>query len=126
LAGLDRWVRDGTAPPRAPRLSVDTSGPSPAFVRDEVGNVQGGIRPPVVEAPVDVLSGLPGSSPSVVCLLMGTTTPIPPDRLVTLHGSRDGYLAAYTEATDELIEAGFALAADRDEILADAAPARVG
>ncbi|HLM65226.1 MAG TPA: alpha/beta hydrolase domain-containing protein [Acidimicrobiales bacterium] len=125
LRHLDRWVRDGTAPPEAPRLEVDVAGPVPAFVLDDVGNVTGGIRTPAVDAPVDVLSGMPVEDASIICLLMGRTTPLDADRLGELWGSRDEYLNAYETATEEMIDAGFALPEDREALLDEADPARL-
>ena len=101
-----RWRRAA----EAARLAIDTSGAAPSYVLDPVGNVKGGVRTPVLDAPVDVLSGLPAPKSSVICLLSGTTTPIPADRLATLYPSRAAYLTAYTKATDAAIKAGFVLA----------------
>ena len=125
LRHLDTWATDGTPPPEAPRLEVDEGGAAPSFVLDAVGNVEGGIRPPAVAAPVDVLSGMPVEGSSVICLLMGSTTPLGADQLGQLYGSGDEYVAAYESATDELIDAGFALADDRDLLLDEADPARI-
>jgi hypothetical protein len=125
LHHLDAWARGGAAPPAAPPLHVDTSGPAPSFAMDPVGNVQGGVRTPAVDAPVDVLSGLPGPSPSIICILMGSTTPIPPDRLVGLYPSREDYLADYTRAAEKAVAEGFVLAEDKAALLAEAAPDRV-
>ena len=125
LRHLDTWVADGTAPAEAPRLEVDEGGAAPTFVVDEVGNVAGGIRTPAVDAPVDVLSGMAPEGSSILCLLMGSTTPIPADQLAQLYASDDEYLAAYESATDGMIDAGFALADDREQILAEADPSRL-
>jgi Alpha/beta hydrolase domain len=125
LHDLNEWVETGTPPPEAPRLAVDESGGAPALVLDDVGNAEGGIRTPAVDAPVDVLSGIAPPGSSVICLLMGRTAPIPDDRLAQLYDSRDDYLAAYEQATDEMIEAGFALPEDRDQILDGADPTRI-
>jgi hypothetical protein len=125
LRHLDTWVNGGTAPPEAPRLAVDESSAAPAFMLDEVGIVEGGIRTPAVDAPVDVLSGTAPEGATILCLLMGRTTPIPADRLAQMYASGDDYLAAYEAATDEMIDAGFALPEDRDEIVADADPSRI-
>ena len=122
---LDGWVADGTAPPRAPRLDIDRSTTPPTYVRDTVGNVRGGIRTPVVDAPVDVLSGLPVPGVSTICILFGSTTPIPAAQLSSLYPSRADYLAAYQQATDAAIAAGFVLPADRAAVLADADPSRI-
>lgn len=71
--------------------------------------------------PVATLSGEPGGSPSIICLL-GSTTPLDPGRLAQLYPSVDAYLAAYAEAADAAIDAGFVLEEDRDALLADADP----
>ena len=58
----------------------------------------------------------------MICLLLGSTTPIPADQLATLYPSADDYLQKYTAATDAAIGAGFALQDDRDAMLDDAEP----
>lgn len=125
LRHLDTWAAEGTAPPEAPRLAVDDAGAAPTFVVDDVGNVEGGVRTPAVDAPVDVLSGMAPEGSSILCLLMGSTKPLDADRLAQLYESPDDYLAAYEQATDEMIDAGFALADDRQQILAEADPTRI-
>jgi hypothetical protein len=122
LRRLDEWVRTGEAPPEAPRLEVDETGTAPAYVTDENGNVVGGIRTPHVDAPVATLSGEAAPGASLVCTLMGSTVPLPADRLAELYPSADDYLAAYTEAADAAIEAGFVLEDDREALLDDADP----
>jgi hypothetical protein len=125
LHDLNEWVATGTPPPEAPRLEINDTGGTPAFSPDDNGNAQGGIRTPAVDAPVDVLSGIAPAGSSVICLLMGQTQPIPADMLAQLYGSQDDYLAAYERATDDMIEAGFALPEDRDQILDQADPSRI-
>ena len=127
LRALDTWVRTGEAPPSADRLETTTGpGGAPAYVRDADGIAQGGIRTPVVDVPVDVLSGEPGADSSVVCILFGTTTPIPADRLAELYPSAQDYSAAFEKATDGAIDAGFVLADDRAELLEMAQADRLG
>lgn len=125
LRALDTWAANGTAPPEAPRLDVDETGAAPAFVLDDNGMATGGVRTPVVDAPVDTLSGAAPEGSSIVCLLMGATTPLPAERLAELYTSADDYTAQYEAATDAMIDAGFAVPEDRDEILADADPSRI-
>ena len=48
---LDRWVREGTPPPRAEFLSLSGR----EFVNDEFGNVPGGLRPPWLDVPTATL-----------------------------------------------------------------------
>ena len=125
LQHLNTWSEGGPPPPTAPRFSIDTSGGKTTYVLDSVGNVEGGIRTPVVDAPVDVLSGLPAPNSSLVCILSGTTQPIPASTLAARYPSRAAYLADYTRATDAAIRAGFVLRADRASVLAGAQPSRI-
>lgn len=121
LRALDTWVREGTPPPMAPLLEVDEG----AFVRDADGIVAGGIRTPPVDVPVDVLSGEPGPNPDLLCILLGSTTPLSPERLAELYPSVDVYSARFAAAADAAIGAGFVLADDRESLLGFAAPDRI-
>jgi hypothetical protein len=121
LRELDEWVRNGEAPPAAPRLDV-TSATPPALLRDADGIALGGIRTPPVDVPVKVLSGVAGPSPDLLCILLGSTTPLPAGRIAELYTSREDYEQRYAAATDEVIEAGFVLAEDRDALLGFADP----
>jgi len=123
LHHLDRWVRDGTAPPEVPRIETDDR---PSIVRDELGVAVGGVRTPQVDVPAQVLSGDPGPKSSVICLLLGSTLPIDPATLAGLYESRQDYLEQYEAAADEAIDAGFVLEADREALLDDARPELVG
>jgi Alpha/beta hydrolase domain len=125
LRHLVGWIERGTMPPSSPRIDVVTSGASPAFAHDQVGNVTGGVRTPLVDAPVDVLSGLQRPDASLVCVLFGTTTPIPADQLHQMYPTRAAYVVDYRKATDAAIAKGFVLAADRSQVIADSSPARV-
>lgn len=112
LRWLESWARGGSPAPSAPRLQVDGDG----FVLDEVGNVRGGVRTPVVDAPADVLSGYAAPGVSPICELFGRTLPL----AAPVFGSREEYLAAYEAATDAAIAAGFVLPEDRESVLAEA------
>ena len=116
LRWLESWARGGAAAPSAPRLSVVGSG----FALDDVGNVVGGVRTPVVEAPVEVLSGIAAPDASPICALFGRTLPLSASVLADLWPSRAAYVAAYAAAVDAAISAGFVLAEDRDAVLAEA------
>ena len=118
LGHLDAWVKTGAAPPKAARLDTP-SGPdgSPMFHLDANGNVTGGIRTPAVDAPMEVLSGLPVEGSSIVCILMGSTAPLPKARVTALYPAKGDYEAAYKAATDDAITAGFILPADRAQVL---------
>jgi hypothetical protein len=121
VRALDRWVTDGHAPPEAQRFVVAGG----SFSRDADGIVRGGVRTPPVDVPVAALSGDPGPSGGVICLLLGSTKPLPAERLAELYPTEDAYLDAYRKAADESIRAGFVLQEDRDALLDAAEPERL-
>jgi len=122
LRQLDGWASAGEPPPGAAPITVEDGASGPSFVTDEVGNALGGVRTPCVDVPVEVLSGLAAPGSSRICQLFGRTTPAPSEVLHHLYSGVDDYLARYGESVDTTIAAGFALAEDRDELLADARP----
>ncbi len=81
--------------------------------RDADGIALGGVRTGPVDLPVRVLSSMPGPAGSVICLLLGSTTAIPTERIVALHGTRADYQDTYAAAVDAAIEAGYVLEEDR-------------
>jgi hypothetical protein len=121
LRALDMWVRDGHEPPRADRLAVSGA----VYERDRDGIVRGGVRTPLVDVPVDVLSGDPAPDGPLHCLLFGSTTPLPESRIAELHVDRAAYLSAFEASADAAVSAGFVLPEDRDALLAYAQPERV-
>jgi hypothetical protein len=118
LRWLDGWARGGDPAPSAPRLELDGR----ELVRDDGGNTRGGVRTPVVDAPVELLRGDTDPEASYLCQLFGSTLPMDPGAIRARYADRDAYLAAYERATDEAIAAGFVLPDDRDEVLAEARP----
>jgi hypothetical protein len=121
---LETWVRTGTPPPVAPRLDL-SGGATPSVLRDGDGIALGGLRTAPVDVPVDVLSGVPGPNPDILCILLGSTTPLPEARLAELYASRDDYVSQYEAATDDAIRSGFVLEEDREALLAFADPSRI-
>jgi hypothetical protein len=113
---LHRWVVDGTTPPVSPRLETTTD----AFVVDELGIALGGIRTPAVDVPTNVLSGVPREGSSVFCSLFGRTDPLPEGTLAARYPTAADYAAAVEASADAAADAGFLLAPERDEIVADA------
>ncbi|NMO02129.1 hypothetical protein HH308_13005 [Gordonia sp. TBRC 11910] len=122
LAHARAWVADGVEPPTAPALELSGDGDDAAFVTDEIGNVRGGVRAPCVDAPTQVLTGVVENPVSRIHLLFGATAQIEPAVLMKRYGSVESYLDHYRAAVDEAIAEGFALEADRDELMADAHP----
>ncbi|WP_101830711.1 alpha/beta hydrolase domain-containing protein [Frankia canadensis] len=124
LRSLTTWISTGQAPPTAPRIEL-TAGDSPQIRRDADAIALGGVRTPPVNVAVDVLSGVPGPHPSTYCLLLGSTRPLPAQRIAELHPNRAAYVARYNADLARTIAAGFALADDRAALAAYAKPDRI-
>jgi hypothetical protein len=121
---LERWMRGGEPPAEAARIAITDD----VIVRDADGIAEGGIRTPSVDVPAEVLSGEPGPNDSLLCLLLGSTRPLAGTgsleaTLIERYGSVADYRSEFEAAADATIAEGFALAADRDALLAYA---RVG
>jgi hypothetical protein len=124
LRALVGWVRDGDLPPEADRLEA-TDSDEPAILRDADGIARGGVRTPPVDVPAEILSGQPGPSGEVICILLGSTTPLSDERIAVLYPSRADYQQKYDEAVDAAVEAGFVLDEDREAMDGFARPDRV-
>jgi hypothetical protein len=121
LVQLDRWVRTGTPPPKAPRMQ--TSGAS--IVRDLRGNALGGIRTPIVDAPVAALSGS-GQTGSSFCFLFGTTKPFDTATLASLYPSHAAYVKKFRQSAARAVRAGYLLAPEAARLVAAAQESPVG
>jgi hypothetical protein len=75
FVNMERWVRDGTPPPRGERIHVVNGGtPQAAFETDAFGNVLGGVRTPYVDVPIATYYGTAdaGAGPTgSFCRLLG-------------------------------------------------------
>ena len=117
LHHLERWVREGAAPPEAPRLlAADATGSR--LLRDELGIVRGGIRTPWVEAPSAVLSGdSPGGEGFL--FLFGRTVCLDEATLQRLYPEGPAeHRRRFEAATARAVREGFLLEADAGEICA--------
>lgn len=119
IAAVDQWIRTGEAAPSAPLLAVNAQGTD--FEFDSVGNTQGGIRTPYVDAPVARLSG-EGQPPAnaAFCGLFGTTELFDNATLAALYPDKQAYISAIDAATDSAVEAGFIRPKDAELIKARA------
>jgi alpha/beta hydrolase family protein len=115
LTHLDRWVRDGTPAPEAPRLAAEDA-MATKLVRDDLGIARGGIRTPWVEAPSAVLSGdSPGGGGFL--FLFGKTVALDEATLSRLYpGGPDEHRRRFEAATAAAVRAGYLLARDAGEI----------
>lgn len=116
LAGLVGWVRKGELPPSAPRLGLTDAEP-PELVLDANGIAEGGIRTPWVDVPVARTSGV-GTVEDIMSLLFGSGEVFDADTIDRLYpGGVADYLDEFARSLDATIDAGFLLAADRQEIV---------
>lgn len=144
FAAVDRWVADGTVPPRMPSRFgyADPAGPgtrglmpeSLPLARDADGNVTGGIRAPWVEVPLgghfphstpvpgrcEPAPHAPYADPAMLANLWAHLAPFPAAELARRYGDRDGYLARLEAAALTAVKEGWLLAEDLPEFLAGA------
>jgi hypothetical protein len=117
MAALQNWVLNGISAPMAKRIELKETGEIAVpvrLVRDENGNVKGGIRSPWVEVPTTKYSGEPKTASD----LSGSSEPFSTEKLDSLYpGGKAEYMKKFEKALDKQIKAGFILAADREEIL---------
>jgi hypothetical protein len=115
---LDRWVKTGQAPSKAPPMTVAANPDKPpTLVLDANGETQGGVRTPWLDVPIARLSGV-GNSGSPLAFLAGVTEPFDDATLARLYpGGKSEYLKKFETSLDSAIKTGFILPADRKEIL---------
>jgi hypothetical protein len=111
LRNLDVWVRTGTPAPRAEPILVDNGKP----VLDRFGNVVGGIRSPLVDAPRSTWFG--NSTGPSFCRIAGHEVPLDRGDLNTLYRDGDDYLRAFRTSAARLVAEGFLVKEDADELV---------
>ncbi|MEM7139779.1 MAG: alpha/beta hydrolase domain-containing protein [Actinomycetota bacterium] len=126
LRHLVGWVDGGDPPPAATRIELTDDTPA-TIARDEIGHALGGVRNPLIDVPVVVNSGDPAPGLSIdeigdfdICALFGQSTAIDRETLADLHDSADAYVAAFTASANDAVDAGFLLAEDAAELVAEA------
>lgn len=104
---LSEWVETDDAPESAPRIERDDG-----VVTDEFGNAEGGVRLPVLDAPVARYDARREE-----CELYGATERFEAEQLEALYEDRRTYLGELGAAAEEAIEAGYLLEADARDLL---------
>jgi hypothetical protein len=129
LHALGGWVAGGAPPPSAARLRLGTVNGQVAIARDINGNALGGVRNPLVDAPIAAYSGEPphgmtaadlAKAGGTICLLFGKTQMFDRSQLVKLYGTADNYVAKFRAAANKDVAAGFLLQPDADALIAEA------
>jgi hypothetical protein len=83
------------------------------------------VRTPAVDAPTATLTGNGNTGTSLLCFLLGTTTPLSAARLAALYPLHSDYVAAVARSAASDVGRGFLLPADALQIDADAAGSEV-
>jgi hypothetical protein len=122
VAQLNGWARWGIPAPHAPLIDIQNG----AFVTDKFGNALGGVRTPAVDAPTTTLTGTGNTGTSLLCFLLGTTTPLSAAQLAALYPLHSDYVAAVVRSAASEAQQGFLLPADALQIDQDAAGSQTG
>jgi hypothetical protein len=132
VGGLEDWVSTGKAPKRAPRIDADISGTTITINRDEHGFALGGLRTPLVEAPLALNTGEPNTatgtgSASNFCRSFGTSLPLDAATLAALYpdGDRD-YVRQFERSAQRAVADGYWLPSDAKRFVAAAKQMTVG
>ena len=127
FANMDRWVKDGAAPPRALRISIENGGtPQARVVKDQHGNALGGVRSPYLDVPnATYYVSRPGAllAPGVRCEEIGFKTPFSWAKMAALYGSPKGYLSKVNQSVDRLVKERWLTESDGRTIKAEGATA---
>jgi hypothetical protein len=121
---LLRWVADGVTPPRAERIEVGADG---LFAKDEVGNTRGGVRCAEMDVPRLRYQSNPGVDENGVPAfgVVGIEEPLPKETLQRMYRDHADYTERFNRRVDELIDEGWLLAEDADELRNEAEKAEV-
>jgi hypothetical protein len=100
---LDRWVKKGIAPPKAPRLELKDPGtPQASIVVDAQGHGIGGVRTPYIDVPAaSFATNSPGPG---TCREMGRRFAFDETRLQELYGTEKSYSARVSQSADRLLK----------------------
>jgi hypothetical protein len=126
LHALNRWVKDGIAPPSAPPITMEGN----QVIRDEHGNALGGIRTPHVDVPIATLKPTNNSAggqgcDAMMCAMFGATEPFSDAKLLQLYPTHADYVSKYTASANQASAAGFILEPEKQEIIAAAQAAPI-
>lgn len=108
---LKKWATTGARPPIAPYLERDGAG---ELVVDADGNARGGLRLPLINAPIATYhGGFWGDCADV-------HVPFSQERLQQLYGDQDGYVQAVAKEADVAVKRGYISRRDAARMVLDA------
>ncbi|MEV1070293.1 alpha/beta hydrolase domain-containing protein, partial [Streptomyces sp. NPDC050263] len=118
LHHLVAWVANGTVPPRADRLEV---GPDGYFARDEHGNTKGGVRSAQLDVPHSTYRPNPTNPDGTPSFLtIGSEESFEAPKLRELYQDSTDYLERFDRRLADLIDEGWLLAEDAEDLRREA------
>ena len=120
---LERWVRDGTPPPKAEPIAIAGKFPYLKTAVDSNGNAKGGVRSPYLEVPIATYYA--SREGRGLCTLFGYEVPFNSSLLKKLYPTHAEYVSKVNRSTDKLFKQGWLLKADAQQIKTDAAQAKI-
>src|SRR5262249_45826013 len=114
-----KWIQNGTPPPIAPVIAIQTFGNPSVPVRNSLGLAQGGIQLSQMVVPTRVNSGLnvgPGA-----CNRWGYSQEIPAATVQTMYPDRFAYFVRVAQVDKANVIAGYILQVDMAANMARAA-----
>ncbi len=121
MVNLNRWAKDGAAPPPAVLIDLDGAG---EIIRDTHGNATARLRPPGIEAPLGrhfPLNDGPGP-----CILVGSFFAFDDATLDSLYPSHGAYVSRVAQTVRNLVLGRYVLPEDGAKYIVEAARSDVG
>lgn len=122
------WVRSGTLPPIAPRISFDGT----QIVRDAFGNARGGIQlsehrvATAENSATNSAQAVPGNLGGGFCILFGTHVPFTKAQLDQLYRNHGRYVSQVAQVNAANVAVGYLLPVDAEISTSTAARSTVG
>jgi hypothetical protein len=118
FVNLVAWVTKGVPPPKAAPIETANG----EFVRDEYGNVKGGVRTPYVDLPtVRYIASAPSTDANMVRRMIGLQEPLAAEKLHLIYKSRAEYLKRFNQEIDRLVSQRWLLSQDGEQLKAEEA-----
>jgi hypothetical protein len=114
---VSQWMRTKVPPPSKPKMVVAFEGAVPCLVRDSLGNVEGGIRLPLLTVPIAWYEGFVGAS--------GLTHPFNATLLRSLYPTHSDYVAKVAVASQASLIDGDILSYQAEDYIEQALAANV-
>jgi hypothetical protein len=110
LSDMNDWLTNNDPAPQPPRATFDSSG---NLALDQYGNGEGGLRLPLLDAPVS-------NYEATTCKLLGINVPLSPATLLQLYPTHADYVAQMTTAIAGAVSRRIMVQSDGDELSAKA------